>query len=114
MEKTVKHKSNRGGARPGAGRPKGSRDQVSVRNLLETLDLKTGGQSYEEILVQDFLDARLNQDTQLMLKYHNLISNKVLNSLHQIETRESEDTTVAKAAAFADALRSLQTVRGAK
>jgi hypothetical protein len=104
MKQESKIKSNRGGARAGAGRPKGSRDQVSVRNLLETLDLRTGGASYEEILVDDFLSARLANDTQLMLKYHNLISNKVLNTLHRVEETTTADTVTAKAAAFAEAI----------
>ena len=34
---------NRGGARPGAGRPKGARDQVSIQSLLEALNDQTGG-----------------------------------------------------------------------
>jgi len=99
-----KKKSNHGGARPGAGRKPGSKDKVTIKYLLDVLDQRTGGQSYEEILVEDFLNARLNNDTQLMLKYHNLISNKVLSTLNTVETVESEDAVAAKAEAFAQAL----------
>jgi len=103
----MEKKSNRGGARPGAGRKPGSKDQVTVKYLLETLNAKSGGQSYEEILVDDFLSARANNDTQLMLKYHNLISNKVLSTLNTVETTEGPDAVAAKAEAFAEALRAL-------
>ena len=96
-----------GGARPGAGRPKGSKDRVSVSSLLTTLEAKTNGQTYEEILIEDFLTARLNNDGQLVQKYHNLISNKVMNTLAAIEVTEGEDTIEAKRAAFAEALSKL-------
>ena len=86
---------NRGGARPGSGRPKGSRDQVSIKNLLETLDTQAGGQNYEE----------------LTLKYHNLILNKVMNTLAKIEVTDSTDAIEAKQQAFADALSKLVGVK---
>jgi len=109
-EKTTNTKGH-GGARKGAGRPKGSRDQVSVKALLETLDAKTGGRDYEELLVEDFLQARNYGDTQLTLKYHNLILNKVMNSLAKIEVTDSKDAIEAKQAAFAEALAKLTGVK---
>jgi hypothetical protein len=65
IAKTEKKNTGHGGHRKGAGRPKGSRDQVSIRALLDTLDVKTGGRDYEELLVEDFLQARNNSDTNL-------------------------------------------------
>lgn len=102
-----KKKDNRGGARPGAGRKPGSKDNVTVKYLLEVLDKKSGGQSYEEILIDDFLSARLNNDTQLMLKYHNLISNKVLSTLASVEVTDSEATVETRRQAFQQALAAL-------
>ena len=96
--------SSRGGARPGAGRPKGSRERVTVQSLLETLDQKTGGQSYEDLLIEDFLQARLGNDNQLTLKYHTLIANKLISTLASIEVTDSEDAITAKQAAFAKAI----------
>jgi hypothetical protein len=108
MENTkAKSSKGHGGIRKGAGRPKGSRDQVSIKNLLEALDKHTGGQDYEELLVQDFLQARNNSDTNLTLKYHNLILNKVMSSLAKIEVTDSKDAIEAKQAAFAEALAKL-------
>ena len=100
-------KSNRGGARPGAGRKPGSKDNVTIKHLLEVLDAKSGGQSYEELLVEDFLTARLNNDTQLMLKYHNLLGNKLFTTLNKIEVVNTEDAVTAKQAAFTDAMSRL-------
>ena len=99
---------NRGGARPGAGRPKGSRDKVSVSSLLEALDAKSHGQSYEEILIEDFLKARLSDDNQAVIKYHNLILNKVMATLNHVEVTDTSEAVAAKQAAFTEALRALQ------
>lgn len=122
MEKTMKTKETKtpkdpeskaghGGVRKGAGRPKGSRDQVSIKALLETLDRQTGGRDYEELLVEDFLLARVGQDTNLTLKYHNLILSKVMTSIAKIEITDSADAIAQKQAAFAEALAKLVGVK---
>ena len=111
METKIEKKSNgHGGARPGAGRKKGSKDNVTVKHLLEVLDAKSKGQSYEEILIDDFLTARLNNDQQLVLKYHNLISSKLIPTLNEIDVGDNEDAVLAKQQAFAEALTALVAV----
>jgi len=99
--------SSRGGYRPGAGRKPGSKDNVTIKHLLAVLDQKSGGQSYEELLVEDFLSARLANDTALMLKYHNLLGNKLFATLNSIEVADSADAVEAKKLAFAEALGKL-------
>lgn len=110
IDKTEKTKGH-GGNRKGAGRPKGSRDQVSIKALLDTLDRQTGGRDYEELLVEDFLQARNEGDKQTTLKYHNLILNKVMNSLAKIEVTDTKDAIEAKQAAFAEALAKLTNIK---
>lgn len=110
MEKNkqkAKPNGGRGGARPGAGRPKGARENISIKQLLEALEAKSGGRDYEDILVEDFLEARMNNDTQTTLKYHNLILNKVMSNMAKIEITDSKDAIEAKQAAFAEALARL-------
>lgn len=97
----------RGGARAGAGRPKGTRNKVTVQSLLETLEHQTGGVSYEELLIQDFLTARQGNDNQLTIKYHTLISNKLISTLATVEVNSGPDEIAAKQAAFAAALAQL-------
>jgi hypothetical protein len=113
MEKdsTEKKKDGRGGARKGAGRPKGSRDKVSIGSLLETIYQQSHGQDYEDLLVRDFLEARDGHDKQLTLKYHNLILNKIMNTLAKVEVTDSQDAIEAKQAAFAEALAKLTGVK---
>jgi len=103
-QKQKKVRGKHGGVRPGAGRPKGSKPQITIQDLLAQVHTQSNGKDYEELLVQDFMAARAANDTQLMLKYHNLILNKVMNSLAKIEVNDSADAVEAKKAAFAEAL----------
>lgn len=107
-----KKKSNRGGARPNAGRPKGSTDKVTIAGLLDAIDA-TAGQNYVELLAQDFVHARAN-DRHLAAKYHNLILNKVAATLNTVEVVDSEDAVAAKAEAFKEALVAMTTVNRGK
>lgn len=104
IETPIETKGTHGGARPGAGRKKGSKNAISIHDLLSTLEIKTGGQKYEDLLVDDFITARNEGNKDMILKYHHLILNKVMNSLAKIEVEDSEDTIAAKQAAFAEAL----------
>jgi hypothetical protein len=101
------YKGQRGGYRAGAGRKKGSRDQVSIKSLLDALDVQTGGRDYEELLVEDFLSARNEGDKVTTLKYHTLILNKVMNTLAKIEVTDSAEAVATKQLAFAEALSKL-------
>jgi hypothetical protein len=107
MQDTQTKKRNWGGARKGAGRPKGSTDKVTINGLLEALARKTQKREYEDILIEDFLQARKNNDSHLVLKYHTLILGKVMSQLSKVEIVSNEDTIAAKQAAFAEALAKL-------
>jgi len=109
MEKTedIAKKKGRGGYRPGAGRPKGAKNLITVGGLLDQVYQQSKGQDYEALLIQDFMEARDSHNKELLLKYHNLILNKVMNSLAKIEVTDSEDAIEAKKVAFAEALAKL-------
>jgi hypothetical protein len=104
---------SRGGARAGAGRPKGAKDRVTVSGILEALDTKTG-RNYEEILIEDFIKARLDGDTQLVHKYHTLLSNKFVANLNDIVVENIGDLTSDKESAFLAALNSLNNINKTK
>ena len=104
--KQKQSKSGRGGARPGAGRPKGNTDRVSVDQILSSLEAHSG-HSYAETLAMDFIEARVANDRSTVMKYHNLILNKVAPTLQAIEVTDSEDGVAAKALAFQEALAKL-------
>jgi hypothetical protein len=101
--------SSRGGARKGAGRPKGARNRVTVQDLLTAIETQTG-QGYEELLISDFMAARQGNDNHLVHKYHNLISNKILSTLNTVEVENTQDAVAQKSAAFAAALAAITAV----
>jgi hypothetical protein len=104
IETTIEKKGTHGGARPGSGRKKGGKNHISIHDLLTSLETKTGGQKYEDLLVDDFISARNEGNRDMILKYHHLILNKVMNNLARIEVTDSEDAVAAKQLAFAEAL----------
>jgi hypothetical protein len=103
--------SAKGGVRKGAGRPKGGTNQVSVHGLLEALEKKTNGVNYETVLMEDFINARNSKDHQLVVKYHNLILNKLMTHVSKIEITDSQDTIEMKQKAFTDALAKLAGIK---
>lgn len=114
MEKTTKAKKTKGqhgGARPGSGRPKGTRGEITIKNLMEQIHKQANGREYEELLVEDFMAARADNDKQLMVKYHHLILNKVMSTMAKVEVTDSADAVEAKKAAFAAALAKLTGVK---
>lgn len=110
-KRTGKPLKAKGGARKGAGRPKGGTNQVSVAGLLSALEDKTKGVSYETILMEDFINARNNNDQQLVIKYHNLILNKLMTHISKIEITDSQETIDAKQQAFSEALAKLAGIK---
>jgi hypothetical protein len=77
---TLEKKTNPGwgGARDGGGRPKGSGNKLSGKDILEAIFDSNDGVPYEVILANDFLQARHDGDRHLVVKYHQLILNKVI------------------------------------
>ena len=100
-----------GGYRPGCGRKLGSKDAITISGLLDQVFTQAQGKDYEELLIEDFMKARLNNDSATIIKYHNLILSKVMNSLAKVEVTDSTDAIAAKQLAFADALSKLTGVK---
>lgn len=100
-------KTGRGGARPGAGRKPGVKSLVTIESLLTSLEHRSGGMPYEDMLIDDFFRARQGGDPQLVIKYHNLILNKVMHTLNRVEVNDSQDAIDAKRRAFEEALAKL-------
>lgn len=101
--------SSRGGARPGAGRPRGSVDKVTINSLLTAIDTASG-RPYVELLAADFAQARAT-DLHLAQKYHHLILNKVSASLAAVEVTSTADEVEQKKAAFAEAIATIAGIK---
>ena len=87
-------KSGRGGPRPNSGRVKGSTNKISGVSILQEIERQADGDSYEAILVKDFLQARYSEDKALALKYHQLRLNKVIADKIDITTNGQTLTPV--------------------
>ena len=109
-----KPNGGRGGPRPGSGRPKGSTEFITIDKLLTELKSQSGGKPYEHLLVEDFIKARTNNDTQLTVKYHNLILNKVMGTINKVEITDSQENIESKSIAFAEALAKFTGIKGDK
>jgi hypothetical protein len=107
MEK--EKKSTRGGARPGAGRPKGGGNKITAQDLLDAAQSKLG-KSFVESLMEGYVDTINNGDKKIRVMYEKMIIDKVVADRHQVEVEESEDTVEAKKAAFTEALAALTAV----
>jgi len=99
-------KDNRGGARAGAGRPKGSGNKITAQDLLDAVQ-KVSGRPFVESLAEGYNEAIVNGDKKIRVMYEKIIIDKVVADRQQVEVTESEETTAAKTAAFAEALNSL-------
>jgi len=106
----MEKKDNRGGARPGAGRPKGSGNKVTVQELIDTA-LAVTGKPFVVSLMEGYNETIINNDKKIRVMYEKMIMDKVLADRHQVENIESEDTVEAKRAAFTDALKILSGIK---
>jgi hypothetical protein len=95
--------TTRGGARPGAGRPKGSGNKVTVQDLIDQAQL-TIGKPFVQSLIEGYHDTILNGDRKIRVMYEKMIMDKVLADRQQVEVTDSADAVATRAAAFAAAL----------
>lgn len=97
---------SRGGARPGAGRPKGSTALITSATLLKAIEDQTG-KPFEQHLAEGYSDAVLNGDKKVRLEYERMLLGKLVAERHAVEVENVEDAVRAKEEAFQEALASL-------
>lgn len=106
-KQSEKQKDNRGGARPGAGRPKGSTNLITAATLLKAIEDKSG-KPFEEHLAEGYNETILNNDKKMRIEYERMILGKVVAEKMAVEVSESEDAIEAKQQAFFEALDTLK------
>jgi len=109
LEKDSTHstKGSHGGARPGAGRPKGSTDKLTARLLLETCE-QVIGKPFEVSLLEGYRDAILADDRRNRAVYEKMLLDKVSSTLIEADVTDTTDTAAAKALVFQEAPAKLQ------
>jgi hypothetical protein len=81
-------KSKKGGAREGAGRPKGSTNRLTAASLLRTIERKAGV-PFEELVTDGYLSAIEKNDKNLRFKYETLIIGKVMSTIMEVAPIEA-------------------------
>lgn len=92
-----------GGARPGAGRPRGTTDKITARLILETAEQVIGKPLLVSIL-EGYRDTLLDGDRRNRTVYEKMLIDKVSTTLLDVEVTEDESAVEAKRAAFAAAI----------
>lgn len=98
--------SSRGGARPGAGRPKGTTNKISGAEILASIQLQTG-EDFGTLLAQGYAEAIENNDRNTRLQYEKMFLSKVVADKVEIDLNENQTILEMKNQAFADAIKTL-------
>ena len=101
--------SSRGGARPGAGRKKGSTPRYTIEDLTAQLEAHAG-MSFSERVAMNYVAAIDRADWAGVRDYDRVLLGKMVADKQEVTTVESEDQVEAKAAAFREALNTLTTI----
>ena len=112
MEKKTKteKKKGPGGARAGAGRPKGGTNRLTAKEILETAENMLG-KPFVVSLMQGYIDTINTGDTRNRVTYEKIILDKTATTIIEAEISDSTDAIEQKQAAFAEALAKLVGVR---
>ena len=97
---------SRGGARPGAGRPKGSTALITSTSLLKAIE-EEFQRPLEDIIAEGYFDAVSNGDKKMRLEYERMLLGKLVAERHAVEVENVEDVLKAKEEAFQEAVASL-------
>lgn len=102
----IQKKTIRGGARPGAGRPVGTKNKISGQSILDEVEKKLG-KPYAEQLVENYMETLSSDDTNLRFQYDKLILSKVVADKAEIEIVDSQELIENKKRMFAEALAAM-------
>lgn len=109
MEKKKRYSvkaSGRGGARPNAGRERGSTNKITGATILAQVQQQLG-RPYEEQLVENYMNCLVAQDSNMIHQYDKLFLAKVVADKVEVDMRVTEDVLEAKKAAFVEAMNAL-------
>ena len=98
--------NNHGGARQGAGRPKGSGHKIKVEDLMMDVEL-AANMPYTKRVAINYVSAINREDWRMVNDYDKAFLNKVVADKSEVEIISPEDTIAARAMAFSEALTAL-------
>ena len=96
-------KSRAGGRRPGAGRPVGSTNKISVQSILTSVYNQTG-ENLEDLIARGYAESIENNDRNTRLQYEKMFLGKVVGDRINVEHSDDQQQMEFKQAAFAQAI----------
>ena len=99
-------KSSHGGARSGAGRPKGSGNKVRLEDLMLDVEL-AANMSYTRRVAINYVHAINREDWARVENYDRAFLNKLVADKSEVEVTDTADTVANRAQVFQDALAKL-------
>jgi len=108
MENTenISNEKKHGGARAGAGRPKGTSNRLTAKEILDTAENMLG-KPFVVALMEGYIDTINSGDTRNRVVYEKMILDKTATTIIEAEITDSKDAIEAKQAAFAEAMAKL-------
>ena len=105
IEKDSNEKGH-GGARAGAGRPKGTSNRLTAKEILDTAENMLG-KPFVVSLMEGYIQAINEGDARNRVTYEKIILDKTATTIIEAEITDGKDAIEAKQAAFAEALAKL-------
>lgn len=99
-------KSRAGGRRPGAGRPVGSTNKISIQSILTSVYDHTG-ENLEDLIAQGYAESIENNDRTTRLQYEKMFLGKVVGDRINVEHSDDQQQMEYKQAAFVAAMGQL-------
>lgn len=99
--------NNHGGARQGAGRPKGSGHKIKVEDLMMDVELAANMPFTQRVAI-NYVSAIERKDWARVENYDRAFLNKIVADKSEVEVVDPEDAVAAKQQAFAQAIALIQ------
>jgi hypothetical protein len=106
-------KKQHGGARAGAGRPKGFGNRITAKELLDTCQTIVG-KSFAVSLLEGYRDSIVDGDTKLRNTYEKIILDKVASTILDVEVEDVSEAANSKESAFLAAMNSIININKSK
>lgn len=106
-------KTTHGGARPNAGRPKGTGNKLTAKDLLDQCEAIVG-KPFAVSLLEGYRDSIYASDTKLRHTYEKIILDKVATTMLDVEVEDNSTMADAKQTAFLEAIKSLNNINKSK
>ena len=98
-----------GGARPGAGRPKGSTHKIKIEDLIDSIE-NMAGMSYAERFSLNYMEAIGREDWTKVENYDRALLNKIVADKQEIVVEDITDNIEIRRKLLIEALDSINTI----